>query len=84
MEECAPPSFSSLLIILYPFQINYDEYIEVRSKMRPKIQAYFSPSLFLKLEKDEFGRISILTFFQFCVRKGLRSRAVLVCMIILE
>ncbi|KAH7831794.1 putative protein phosphatase 2 regulatory subunit b gamma [Monocercomonoides exilis] len=56
-------------------RINYDEYLEVRNRMPPKIQTYFTPSLFLKLEKDEYGRISILTFFQFCVRKTSFFRA---------
>ncbi|KAA6368269.1 MAG: putative Serine/threonine-protein phosphatase 2A regulatory subunit B'' subunit gamma, partial [Streblomastix strix] len=56
-------------------RISYQDFIEVRNKLSEKLQDYFSPSLFLKLEKDELGRISIITFFQFCMRKTSFCRA---------
>jgi Ca2+-binding EF-hand superfamily protein len=51
-------------------RISYQQFINTRNKLSDKIMDYFSPSLFLKFEKDEKGRISIINFFQFCMRKG--------------
>jgi Ca2+-binding EF-hand superfamily protein len=59
-------------------RISYQQFVNTRHKLSEKIQDYFSPSLFLKFEKDEKGRISIINFFQFCMRKGLNIYDVLI------
>ena len=50
-------------------RINYDQFVSVSRMLDPKWRQFFSPSTFLKFERDEYGRIEISQFFQYVVRK---------------
>ena len=50
-------------------RINYDQFIFVCSKLPAKCRQFFTSSTFLKFERDEFGRIEIVPFFHYVVRK---------------
>lgn len=50
-------------------RINYDQFVFVSSCLPPKCRQFFSSSTFLKFERDEFGRIEIVPFFHYVVRK---------------
>ena len=50
-------------------RINYDQFIFVSTKLPNKCQQFFTASTFLKFERDEYGRIEIVPFFHYVVRK---------------
>lgn len=50
-------------------RINYDQFVFVSSMLPPKCRQFFAASTFLKFERDEFGRIEIVPFFHYVVRK---------------
>jgi serine/threonine-protein phosphatase 2A regulatory subunit B'' len=50
-------------------RINYDQFLFVCSRLPPKCRQFFTPSTFLKFQRDEFGRIEIVPFFHYVVRK---------------
>jgi serine/threonine-protein phosphatase 2A regulatory subunit B'' len=50
-------------------RINYDQFIYVSTSLPGKCQQFFSSSTFLKFERDEYGRIEIVPFFHYVVRK---------------
>jgi serine/threonine-protein phosphatase 2A regulatory subunit B'' len=50
-------------------QINYDQFCYVASQLPPKCRQFFQPSVFLKCDRDEYGRIEIVPFFHYIVRK---------------
>jgi serine/threonine-protein phosphatase 2A regulatory subunit B'' len=50
-------------------RINYDQFIYVCSRLPPKCRQFFTSSTFLKFERDEYGRIEIVPFFHYVVRK---------------
>ena len=50
-------------------RINYDQFIYVSTRLPGKCQSFFSASTFLKFERDEYGRIEIVPFFHYVVRK---------------
>jgi len=50
-------------------RINYDQFIHVCGKLPPKCRQFFSASTFLKFERDEYGRIEIVPYFHYVVRK---------------
>ena len=60
-------------------RINYDGFCQVRAQLPEKFEYYFSPSTFLRMKRDEFGRIGILPFYQFVVGRDalLRKRITL-------
>ena len=49
--------------------MNYDQFCVVASKLPPKYRQFFQPSIFLKCDRDEYGRIEIVPFFHYIVRK---------------
>ncbi|KAJ4460405.1 putative Serine/threonine-protein phosphatase 2A regulatory subunit B'' subunit gamma [Paratrimastix pyriformis] len=51
-------------------RLNFDDFQAVGAKMPPKARAFFTATLFLQFERDEYGRINILNFFDYCMRKG--------------
>eukprot|EP00743_Colponemidia_sp_Colp-15_P007803 GILK01008449.1.p1 GENE.GILK01008449.1~~GILK01008449.1.p1 ORF type:complete len:489 (-),score=106.96 GILK01008449.1:92-1462(-) len=50
-------------------RINYDHFCHVASLLPPKCRKFFTASTFLKFERDEHGRIEIVPFFHYVVRK---------------
>jgi hypothetical protein len=60
-------------------RINYDGFCQVRAQLPEKFEYYFSPSTFLRMSRDEYGRIGILPFYQFVVGRDalLRKRITL-------
>ena len=50
-------------------RMNYDQFISVANKLPPKYRQFFQPSVFLKCDRDEYGRIEIVPFFHYIVRK---------------
>ena len=60
-------------------RINYDGFCQVRAQLPDKFEYYFSPSTFLRMSRDEYGRIGILPFYQFVVGRDalLRKRITL-------
>ncbi len=50
-------------------RINYDQFIYICSRLPPKCRQFFTSSTFLKFERDEYGRIEIVPFFHYVVRK---------------
>ena len=50
-------------------RVNYDQFIFICSKLPPKCRQFFTSSTFLKFERDEYGRIEIVPFFHYVVRK---------------
>jgi serine/threonine-protein phosphatase 2A regulatory subunit B'' len=50
-------------------RINYDQFVYVSSMLPPKCRQFFTSSTFLKFERDEYGRIEIVPFFHYVVRK---------------
>jgi len=50
-------------------RINYDQFVYVSTLLPPKCRQFFTSSTFLKFERDEFGRIEIVPFFHYVVRK---------------
>jgi serine/threonine-protein phosphatase 2A regulatory subunit B'' len=50
-------------------RMNYDQFCVVASKLPPKYRQFFQPSVFLKCDRDEYGRIEIVPFFHYIVRK---------------
>ena len=50
--------------------INYDDFVKVSEMAGPKCKQYFQPSTFCKLLQDDpYGRISIMNFFNYVMRK---------------
>ncbi|CAG9317451.1 PPP2R3C_2 [Blepharisma stoltei] len=50
-------------------RMNYDQFCQVANKLHPKYRQFFQPSVFLKCDRDEYGRIEIVPFFHYIVRK---------------
>jgi hypothetical protein len=50
-------------------RINYSDFTKVKSKV-PLFNEYFSACNFLKFDKDKYGRIDILAFFHYIVRRN--------------
>lgn len=53
-------------------QMNYEDFCHIASvcteQIGPKCRRFFSPSNFMKFEKDEAGRIAILPFYLYVMR----------------
>ncbi|KAK8746623.1 hypothetical protein OTU49_017112 [Cherax quadricarinatus] len=50
--------------------INYEDFLKVAQQAGPKCKQYFQPSTFCKLlQNDPHGRISIMNFFNYVMRK---------------
>lgn len=50
--------------------INYEDFLKVSEQAGPKCKQYFQPSTFVKLlQNDPYGRISIMNFFNYVMRK---------------
>ena len=50
-------------------RMNYDQFCSVANKLPAKYRQFFQPSVFLKCDRDEYGRIEIVPFFHYIVRK---------------
>lgn len=50
-------------------RINYDAFLTIAKALPPKCRHFFSASTFLKFDRDEYGRIDIVSFFHSIVRK---------------
>ena len=50
-------------------RINYDSFLTIAKALPPKCRHFFSASTFLKFDRDEYGRIDIVSFFHSIVRK---------------
>jgi len=50
-------------------RINYDHFLHVCELLPRRSQQFFQASCFLKFERDEYGRIEIVPFFHYIVRK---------------
>lgn len=50
-------------------RINYDQFVYVSTLLPAKCRQFFTASTFLKFERDDFGRIEIVPFFHYVVRK---------------
>lgn len=52
--------------------MNYEDFCHIASvcteQIGPKCRSFFSPSNFMKFEKDESGRIAILPFYLYVMR----------------
>lgn len=52
--------------------MNYEDFCHIASvcteQIGPKCRRFFSPSNFMKFEKDEAGRIAILPFYLYVMR----------------
>uniref|UniRef100_A0A2P2IBC3 Serine/threonine-protein phosphatase 2A regulatory subunit B'' subunit gamma n=2 Tax=Hirondellea gigas TaxID=1518452 RepID=A0A2P2IBC3_9CRUS len=50
--------------------MNYQDFLKVAELASPKSQQYFQPTTFMKLlQNDPYGRISIMNFFNYVMRK---------------
>ncbi|XP_002968661.2 probable serine/threonine-protein phosphatase 2A regulatory subunit B'' subunit TON2 [Selaginella moellendorffii] len=53
-------------------KMNYEDFCHIASlcndQIGPKCRRFFSPSNFMKFEKDEYGRIAILPFYLYVMR----------------
>ncbi|XP_019624091.1 PREDICTED: serine/threonine-protein phosphatase 2A regulatory subunit B'' subunit gamma-like isoform X1 [Branchiostoma belcheri] len=50
--------------------INYEDFLKVSLEAGPKCKTYFTATVFAKLlQKDPYGRISIMQFFNYVMRK---------------
>ncbi|KAJ0914907.1 putative guanylate cyclase activating protein [Helianthus annuus] len=53
-------------------KVNYEDFCQIASlcteQIGPKCRRFFSPSNFMKFEKDESGRIAILSFYLYVMR----------------
>ena len=61
-EHVSPPDDST-------DRINYDSFLTIAKALPPKCRHFFSASTFLKFDRDEYGRIDIVSFFHSIVRK---------------
>ncbi|NWS01083.1 P2R3C phosphatase, partial [Agelaius phoeniceus] len=51
--------------------INYENFLKVGEKAGPKCKQFFTAKIFAKLlHNDPYGRISIMQFFNYVMRKG--------------
>lgn len=50
-------------------RINYDSFLKIANSVSPKCRGFFSASIFLKFDRDEYGRIDSMSFFSSVVRK---------------
>ena len=50
-------------------RINYKDF-QIVGEKNPMFSDYFKPSTFLKFDKDKYGRIEVLSFFHYVVRKN--------------
>ena len=50
-------------------RINYKDF-QIVGEKNPMFSDYFRPSTFLKFDKDKYGRIEVLSFFHYVVRKN--------------
>lgn len=50
-------------------RINYDDYVKVGNQFGKRFKTLFSPLNFLKFDKDKYGRIEIIAFFHYLVKK---------------
>jgi serine/threonine-protein phosphatase 2A regulatory subunit B'' len=50
-------------------RMNYDQFCSVANKLPAKYRQFFQSSVFLKCDRDEYGRIEIVPFFHYIVRK---------------
>jgi serine/threonine-protein phosphatase 2A regulatory subunit B'' len=50
-------------------RINYREFKKIGEKFGAMFTSYFKANTFLKFDKDKYGRIEILAFFHYVVRK---------------
>ena len=50
-------------------RINYDAFLTIAKSLPPKCRHFFSASTFQKFDRDEYGRIDIISFFHSIVRK---------------
>ncbi|KAF8392558.1 hypothetical protein HHK36_022903 [Tetracentron sinense] len=68
---CAPFVFR-LDYLFRRFLMNYEDFCHIASvcteQIGPKCRRFFSPSNFMKFEKDESGRIAILPFYLYVMR----------------
>uniref|UniRef100_A0A8D0H0Z2 Protein phosphatase 2 regulatory subunit B''gamma n=1 Tax=Sphenodon punctatus TaxID=8508 RepID=A0A8D0H0Z2_SPHPU len=54
--------------------INYENFLKVGEKAGPKCKQFFTAKVFAKLlHNDPYGRISIMQFFNYVMRKGIRK-----------
>jgi len=65
-------STESLRTLICFLQMNYEDFCHIASvcteQIGPKCRRFFSPSNFMKFEKDEQGRIAILPFYLYVMR----------------
>jgi serine/threonine-protein phosphatase 2A regulatory subunit B'' len=50
-------------------RINYRDFKKIGEKFGPMFSSYFKACTFLKFDKDKYGRIEIMAFFHYVVRK---------------
>ncbi|KAI7994687.1 putative serine/threonine-protein phosphatase 2A regulatory subunit B'' subunit TON2 [Camellia lanceoleosa] len=59
-------------------KMNYEDFCHIASvcteQIGPKCRRFFSPSNFMKFEKDESGRIAILPFYLYVMRTIVRNQ----------
>ena len=61
---------ASLVVAGEDQMINYKDFLKVKSSFGPKCNQYFTSKVFIKLyQNDPWGRISILQFFNYVMRK---------------
>jgi hypothetical protein len=50
-------------------RINYLDFKKVSNLIGPSFSAFFTATTFLKFDKDKYGRIDIVSFFHYVVKK---------------
>ncbi len=55
---------------IYSVQLNYVEFCSVAMRLPLKCQRFFKPSIYLRLDKDDDGRIHLHQLFQYILRRG--------------
>eukprot|EP00274_Cyanoptyche_gloeocystis_P003848 CAMPEP_0196660466 /NCGR_PEP_ID=MMETSP1086-20130531/39914_1 /TAXON_ID=77921 /ORGANISM="Cyanoptyche gloeocystis , Strain SAG4.97" /LENGTH=417 /DNA_ID=CAMNT_0041994893 /DNA_START=59 /DNA_END=1309 /DNA_ORIENTATION=- len=60
-ENLTPPEISE--------RINYEDFRRVGAQLPPKCKEFFTARVFLSFERDHLGRIPILPFFNYVMRK---------------
>jgi hypothetical protein len=66
LRACSPLASITFCTV----QLTYEDFCAIGTSLPPKAKCYFKPSMFLKLPRDKFGRVTARTFFHYIVRKG--------------
>jgi len=56
-------------------RLNFDQFQAIAARLPPKAAVFFTATLFLKFERDEYGQINVNNFLNYIQRKSPRGQA---------